>query len=194
MKKKERIRKAYDSTAEGYDELYGQEQAEKYEASLEKIRKAAGAAATLCDAGGGTLLFQEFLKKHNLIASVKYYVAIDLSLSMIKIARRRTAKLEASTLTELVHADVEHMPLRDKACSLLVSYTVIDLTDSPQNALREFARTSDKCIVSLLKKAQALRASVSRPGVMVGETSKDIIFYCESKQQPKAFKEERLED
>lgn len=167
------IQVKYDETSHGYDELYGAEQREKYEAASSIIASVHG---LLCDAGAGTLLLAEYMREKGLDSNYSYIVALDVSPGMLEKARERVRRLGVAAKVELLVGDIENIPLRDNVCSLLTSFTVIDLTDDPRQALREMARVSKLLVVSLLKKAQGLKSMNLRPGRRIAETSKDIIF------------------
>jgi len=160
----------YDTTAEGYDSLYGEEQLEKYVVALSHLHSLR--AKLLCDIGAGTLLFKDFLEKTQHYENIGYYLGLDLSEGMLSQAlARRDARVD------LVQADAEYLPLRDKACEITVSFTVIDLLPSPQRFIAECRRaTRYTCIISSLKKAQRLNTRALRLGKHIGETGKDIIF------------------
>lgn len=167
------IRIKYDETSKGYDELYSAEQIEKYEAVSSIIAVAKG---LLCDAGAGTLLLAEYMKEKGLDNNYSYIVAFDVSQGMLEKARARARRLGVEAKVELLVGDIENIPLRSNVCSLLTSFTVIDLTDNPRQALNEMERVSKLLIVSLLKKAQSMKTANLRPGRKIAETSKDIIF------------------
>ncbi len=164
----------YDSTANGYDELYRDEQWEKYDAARKTLLDKQ--LATLCDFGSGTLLFLEYIISTSLSQRVSYYVALELSHNMIVNSMKRAKKLGKRHLVDIVQADIENTPLRDSSCSIAVSYTVLDLVDNPKQALEEIKRTSSYAIVSLLKKAQRLKTTNLRIGTYIGETNKDVLF------------------
>jgi len=96
---------------------------------------------------------------------------------MLNIAHKKTYKMKKSHITDIIQADIENIPLRDEACTTLVSFTVVTLTDHPQMALKEFKRVSSRYIVSILKKSTKTYDKILRPGVKIAETEKDIIFY-----------------
>ncbi len=171
--KKRYMRERYNVTAKGYDELYREEQYEKYGATIGYL----AGADRICDVGCGTLLLLEYLRSKELTPA--YYVGIDLSPGMLHVA---SSKLRSSLLrglahlVDLVEADAEHLPLRAGSCTLAVSFTVIDLVEKPEAMLAELRRVSRRALVTSLKKAHRLRGRVLRPGRYVGETGKDYIF------------------
>jgi len=166
----------YDITSQSYDELYGEEQRCKYRVASPFLAKAAKAdkRTVLCDIGCGTLLLYEYLKSimDEVTERITYYVGIDLSLGMLRVAASRR-----DALVDIVQADAEHLPLRGAACTLSVSFTVIDLVPSPRRFLAECCHaTRGYCLVSSLKRAQRLRRANLRVGMYIGETEKDTLF------------------
>ena len=175
MSRKLLMRTRYNATAPGYDELYREEQYEKYRATLDILK----GRETLCDIGCGTLLLAEFLSEQGIAGSLKYYVGLDLSPGMLEIALEKLRKgplRELSHIVDVVEADAEHLPLRDRSCSLSVSYTVVDLVEDPGKMLREASRIAPKAVVTSLKKAHRMKGALPRFGVYLGETGKDYIF------------------
>lgn len=163
----------YNVTAKGYDDLYGEEQYEKYRLARRVLGERMG---IVCDIGAGTLLFKEYLDKEGF--TYHYYAAIDLSPGMLMEGRKRV-----DHRTDLVQADAAHLPIRDKACETAVSFTVIDLV--PEQTLflsecRRILRPTARCIISSLKKAQKYRRTILRIGRGLGETSHDYIYILEA--------------
>jgi ubiquinone/menaquinone biosynthesis C-methylase UbiE len=174
----------YDSTANGYDELYRDEQWEKYDVAKKTLLDKQ--LTILCDFGSGTLLFLEYITSTSLSQRVSYYVALELSYKMIVNSMKRAKKLSKSHLVDVVQADIENTPLRDSSCSIAVSYTVLDLVDNPMQVLEEIKRTSSYAVVSLLKKAQRLKTMSLRIGTYIGETDKDVLFQLKGKIHSKS--------
>jgi len=171
--KKKYMRERYNATATGYDELYREEQYEKYGATISYL----AGVDRICDIGCGTLLLLEYLEGKGLAPA--YYVGVDLSPGMLRVAssKLRDSRLRGvAHLVDLVEADAEHLPLRAGSCTMAVSYTVIDLVERPEAMLAEMRRVAGRALVTSLKKAHRLRGRVVRPGRYFGETSKDYIF------------------
>ena len=173
MDRKQYMRIRYNETASGYDELYAEEQWEKY--TLASRCAAAWPGGTLCDVGCGTLLYLEYVEATRLAERIAYYVGLDLSEGMLAQAKKRLARLNAGHLVDLVQADAENLPLRSRVCSIAVSYTVVDLVEEPARMLAELDRVAAASIVSSLKKAHRMRGSLPRLGVYIGETDKDVV-------------------
>ncbi len=159
----------YDITARGYDELYREEQYEKYRIAQKALNKRIN---ILCDIGAGTLLFKEYLDSQGI--EYHYYAAIDLSPGMLNEGKKR-----ADHRTDLVQADAAHLPVRSGVCETAVSFTVIDLVPEQDLFLsecRRILRPMALCIISSLKKAQKYRRVIPRIGRGLGETSHDYLY------------------
>lgn len=132
---------SYDAIAERYDELYGEEQEEKYSMVLSKINIS---GLVVLDAGCGTGLLIPRLDR------VEYYVGIDFSKEMI---RRSTLRLKGTKVFgDLVMGDVGLMPFRDSSFEASFSFTVVH--EAP-GLLPEIVRVTKKgglISVTLLKK------------------------------------------
>ena len=167
----------YDVPAEGYDELYGKEQYEKYELVSTALRDRFRKFRVVADVGCATGLFGEYLKS---IGFDGLYIGIDLSEERLKAAKH---KAHASWI--LIQADAEHLPLRTNSVDLVACITVIHLLDV-RNATKEFVRVSrDAIVITLLKKRLDLEYEILKnlnrfPGLSVKRVTmpkvKDEIF------------------
>ena len=173
MGRKAVLREKYNVTSAGYDELYREEQFEKYKLALNVV----GVRGTVLDDGCGTGLLLEYLKSTSKLAEVKLYICLDLSPGMLERAKSRISMLNLRHLAELVEADAENIPLRVKSIDYTLSFTVIDLVDDKLRAINEIDRvTKTAAVVTSLKKAHSMKACLPNYGRYVGETSKDYIF------------------
>ena len=135
------LQRAYDRSAEGYDERFRDLQREKYRAAASSLVQldSAGIGAGLeglsaaggfaLDAGAGTALFEEWLADPAgphaaLRASLLRlrWLAIDLSAGMLRQARARSVRPAV--------ADLARLPLRPASCAFAVAFTSI-LEDKP---------------------------------------------------------------
>ncbi len=165
------MRLRYNATAEGYDELYAEEQAEKYMAALSRIKP----KGRVLDAGCGTGLLAEYIEAAGLSSNLNLYVCLELSPRMLEQAARRLGRLR-STIYEAVEADLEYLPFRDNAFDTSYSFTVIDLLNDPWRGIRELSRvTRGEAVFSLLKKAQLLKKTLPAERYLA-ETNKDLIL------------------
>lgn len=166
------IRERYNATANSYDELYREEQYEKYQVTLRYVYPK---DTVLLDAGCGTALFAEFLHDHPGKHQIKYYLCLDFSEAMIEIAKKRLSRLKLNYLSELIIADVEHLPLRKNSVDEVYAFTVFFLTDNEDVAITESCRVSKKRVVyTVLKRVPRLH--ITFKGKLVAETAKDLIF------------------
>ncbi|MCD6592068.1 MAG: class I SAM-dependent methyltransferase [Thaumarchaeota archaeon] len=139
----------YDVPAEGYDELYGEEQIRKYSAFLSKLKEEIASLKLVADIGCGTCL----LEKHLRMPGYKgVYLGIDIS-----DERLRFAKSRAHGSRMLIQADAEHLPIRDNSMDLVACITVIHLLDLDK-AVNELSRIGKRyTVISLLKKRADLK-------------------------------------
>ncbi len=126
----------YNAIAKGYDELYGEEQRRKYRKGLEMLEP----SGKLLDIGCGTGLLIEELG--DLV-----YFGIDVSLEMLKVAKKRGA----SAVVNLILADVQLMPFRSNAFKTCYSFTVLQNVPNKGAFLSEVNRICEKALISSLK-------------------------------------------
>jgi len=111
------LREKYNITSNGYDQLYAAEQVEKYIIGIKAIRP----RNKVLDDGCGTALFLEFLRNIKMLDKISYYICLDLSPGMLNKAKLRIKQLSLSTLVDIVEADAENLPLKDKAVDILIN-------------------------------------------------------------------------
>jgi len=165
------IRDRYDATCMGYDELYGEEQLEKYEAVVPRYR----AFGRVLDAGCGTALLAEYLYDKAMLDQVEVYVCLDYSGCMLGIAARRLQRILASK-SLVVEGNVERLPFPSGYFDLVYSFTVLDLVENLEESLAELTRVArGPVIVSMLKKLPYKDRLLARYPI-VAVTSKDVVF------------------
>lgn len=158
---------SYGALAEAYDELYGSEQGLKHALALELVPS----EEPVLDAGCGTGLLATRV--------LCYFVGLDLSLPMLRVARARGRVARG----DLVCGDVELMPFRDRCFRALYSVTVVH--EAPclvEEALRVL-RPSGRLVVTLLRNRLELLPSIlgKLPSARVvdREQLKDVIIVVE---------------
>lgn len=142
--KKQEIKNRYnDLGGRIYDIRYTEEQNNKYNKTLQKITL--NKTDIILDNGCGTGLLLKRLQQHT--------IGLDLSNKLLKKARKRTTQ---KTTTNLIQADSETLPLRNKTFNQIFSFTVIQNIPDPIKALNEMKRVSRKnsqTVITTLKKA-----------------------------------------
>jgi ubiquinone/menaquinone biosynthesis C-methylase UbiE len=162
---------SYDEIAEGYDELYGEEQRAKYGLVLKLVEPLEPAL----DAGCGTGMLLELLQC--------YSVGLDLSLEMLKVAKRRGRGERG----DLVCGDAERMPLRDRSLRSAYSVTVVHEAPGLVGELLRVLAPGGRAVVTLLRKRSEMlselrkRAPVTR--VIDDSSLKDLILVLEPPQR-----------
>jgi ubiquinone/menaquinone biosynthesis C-methylase UbiE len=114
--KKREIRLHYDAEAEGYDELYSEEQRNKYELAL-RNSPSVNAYENILDDGCGTGIFLE-----KMAGTVKSAIGVDLS---SKTLRKAQAKLCNFSNVHLVCADFDYLPFPAALFNRIFMFTVL---------------------------------------------------------------------
>ena len=124
----------YDSIAEGYDELHGEEQARKFKV----ISKHAGLTdrSTMLDVGCGTGLSAVHLPGR--------ITGIDPAKKLLDLARGR--------LSNVICGSAEHLPFRTCSFEVVISLTSVHNFDDADAGIAEIARVaSNTVVISILK-------------------------------------------
>ncbi|MCD6530658.1 methyltransferase domain-containing protein [Candidatus Bathyarchaeota archaeon] len=172
-----RTMRHYDTIAHRYDELYGDEQLTKMKLVEQEIRIEPD--DVVLDVGCGTgLLFDLVAPKAKLL------VGLDISSKQLKVAYK---KMKDFPNVQLVMADAEHMPFRERVFDKVIAVTLLQNLLDPERFLRESIRISKprrECAVTALKKMFDRGRLVSLFGKMevdfrfLEERTKDyIVFY-----------------
>lgn len=134
----------FDVPAEGYDELYGEEQTRKYAIAFSVLTLD---FRNVLDFGCGTGLLIDYLEH---IGFRGEYIGLDKDLERIKYAKKKR-------FGDYVVGDAHHLPFRDKCIDVTVSFTVIHLLEL-NKAVQEIVRVSRSfTVITLLKKRIDLR-------------------------------------
>ena len=162
----------YDKLAEGYDELYAEEQSLKYDAVL----KAVGPRRfeTVIDLACGTGLFLERLR---LICD--FVVGVDVSRAMLLKARERFRKAGFP----LIRADCSALPLRDGISDGVFSISLLEPGHSNTRKLEEMRRISapSGVLVGTMFRAGTNQRSMPSKGldgeiVWLDLSSREVLF------------------
>jgi ubiquinone/menaquinone biosynthesis C-methylase UbiE len=139
----------YDITASSYDGQYAEEQKEKIEAALKRIKL--GWHGLILDCGCGTgLLFEHVVEKAEMV------VGMDISRKILAVAKRR-AKTFGNV--SLVLADADYTPFRNEVFSHVFAITLLQNMPNPEKTLAEICRVAEKdayIVVTGLKKKFSL--------------------------------------
>ncbi|MCR6668865.1 MAG: methyltransferase domain-containing protein [archaeon YNP-WB-040] len=127
---KREIMMKYNTTSRGYDELYGEEQMEKYIEVMKEIENLKD--KVVLDIGCGTGIME------GMLIEAKHIIGLDISIEIIKIAKGKYGEYYNISW---VNADAENLPIKSESIDLSLMITVIQNTPNPLNALGEIERT-----------------------------------------------------
>lgn len=138
----------YNTTAESYDEQYGDEQRRKYRKALENVDFN---GKNLLDVGCGSgLFFQE------VAAQAQMVVGVDVSRKLLRKAQLQAKKL--STVF-IVQADADHLPFIENFFGGIFVFTVLQNMPEPRQTLVELERIvaiGGRVVITGLKKVYTL--------------------------------------
>jgi len=141
----------YDSIAEGYDELHGEEQRKKLKMISSLIDPEAG--ERLLDVGCGTGICTFWSCE---------CVGIDPSYGLIKEANKKIKNKEKGKIT-FIQAAAENIPFKDHHFDYVISVTAIHLCQNLDKALDEIKRVGkERFIFTVLKKSSIARQIVNK--------------------------------
>jgi ubiquinone/menaquinone biosynthesis C-methylase UbiE len=164
----------YDVPAEGYGELYGDEQVVKYRVVFNYL--GLGFSRVL-DIGCGVGLLAGYLEDAGFDG---VYVGVDIDYDRVKYAKKNSNRREHAV--EYIVADAHHLPFRDKSFQISTSFTVIHLLDIDK-AVKEAVRISQQFIVvTLLRKREDLKKNliekIQRTGKIIDVEDTRSKDYC----------------
>ncbi len=160
----------YESGCKVYDELYGEEQLEKYVSGLRLLPP----HGRVVDVGCGTGLLVEFMAKTGLLSSVDLYVCVDISQCMARKAALRTMSL-CSDKCLVVIADVYSLPFKDAEFDIAYSFSLINLLEDPVKALEEVGRVARKALATAVGSLGSF-ARLPKGWSSVGHVGKDHAY------------------
>ncbi|RLG76492.1 MAG: hypothetical protein DRO23_00670 [Thermoprotei archaeon] len=143
---KREVMRKYDITSKGYDELYGDEQLDKYRLAFKNINDV---GKTVLDVGCGTGLLYSFINsKKQQFRSTGMYIGIDISYGMLEKAK---PKIDQGTiLAELIRADADFLPFRSKVFDSVFAFTLLQNMPNPNVTCYELLRVlKDKGLLIL---------------------------------------------
>lgn len=133
----------YELGCEGYDELYGEEQLDKYVSALRLMPP----HGRVLDVGCGTGLLVEFMSSGGLINSVSAYFCVDISSCMTLKAKERAARACGDKCVVL-QGDAYRLPFKDESFDVVYSFSLINLLERPAEALAEISRVARAALVT----------------------------------------------
>jgi ubiquinone/menaquinone biosynthesis C-methylase UbiE len=157
----------YDITSDSYDELYGEEQIEKFNEVFKNIEP----KGKIADIGCGTGLLLEYLINNDKFKNVYLYVCFDLSINMLKIANDRAIRHHCDKCF-MIKGNAEYLPFKDKEFDYVFSFSTVNLLDNPDKSIEEMKRIGKNVIISFVKKLKLVKVK----GYIIGETEKDFIL------------------
>jgi len=143
---KREVMRKYDITSKGYDELYGDEQLDKYRLAFKNINDV---GKTVLDVGCGTGLLYSFINsKKQQFRSMGMYIGIDISYGMLEKAK---PKIDQGTiLAELIRADADFLPFRSKVFDSVFAFMLLQNMPNPNVTCYELLRVlKDKGLLIL---------------------------------------------
>ncbi len=141
---KRKVMRAYDSTAEMYDDRYSEEQGRKYRKTFEIIDIV---GKVILDVGCGSGLFFS-----QVAVQAKIVVGVDISHKLLMKAKAQASGFEN---VFLVQTDADHLPFQDNLFDAVFAFTMLQNMPKPTQTLGELKQVTKinaKIIVTGLKK------------------------------------------
>ena len=143
----------YDVPAEGYRELYGEEQLEKYDLIFRDSIIDLEDIELVLDVGCGIGLLREYLRE---LGFDGLYIGLDILEDRIM-----EAKKNRDHGSDLILADAHHPPFRDRVFDLTALITVAHLLKI-ESSLRELERVSRRILIVTILKGLKSSANLSK--------------------------------
>ncbi len=176
VKHKLDVMRKYDTTFSSYDKLHREEQYGKYMTVLSIVKMAFKGKTTVLDLGCGTSLLYEFALKMLDENCLTYYVGLDLSINMLKIAKRKI-KRNTVILSDLLQGDAEFLPFRNKCFDFILSFTTFQNVPDVELAILEVKRTlRSKSSIAVISVPKKVNININVKGKEVFEEKYDIIY------------------
>jgi ubiquinone/menaquinone biosynthesis C-methylase UbiE len=179
--RKRKISSKYDLLASVYEEIYRNEQLEKYREVFSNLRNKTRRVCVEvgCGTGIGLEASSESFRQ--------IWVGIDISIGMLREAKRRILPGEKRYI---VLADSDFIPLREKCTDLAICITVLSRTPRPVRTIKELRRiviSDGEIVLSVLKRdftADKFRGLIREAGLEIldkiknNKGNKDHFFFC----------------
>ena len=176
---KREVMRKYNITSRNYDELYGEEQKSKYKLAFMRIKHLKG---IILDAGCGTALLYKFLNKKAL-GKLKLYVGIDLSDGMLWRAKGEVSR--ETIPAELIRADADFLPFRDKVFDAIFAFTLLQNMPEPNVTCRELFRVIKDYGMLVVSIPRNVNVNVDLQGEVLEDSGvKDTIFLLKLNNKP----------
>jgi len=136
----------YNATAASYLELYTDEQIGKYDVALKSLR--ATPVGIVLDVGCGQGSFLQRISENSVLG-----VGVDVSLKMLERAKDATG-----SFADLLCADADYLPFKDKVFDSVFSFTLLQNMPNPSFTLCGMLRITGRSgivLVSFPKKSRA---------------------------------------
>ena len=169
---KKRLEKRYDQFTNGYTNLHGEEQLQKYRVVIESLQL--GAGDLVADLGCGVGLFLEMI-------SPRLGEVVGLNLSSKELQEAKSLSLSN---VHLIQGDLDMPPFRDKVFTYIFSFTVLHHSQDAFGSILSLERLAKRgMIVGILKRTEVekeVRAKVKDlEGVKVldDRSTKDLLLF-----------------
>jgi ubiquinone/menaquinone biosynthesis C-methylase UbiE len=129
-RKKLNSKRFYDETALSYRALYGEEQSLKYNAVLATLE--GQLSGSVLDIGCGPGIFLRRISNPALLL-----VGVDTSVRMLRVAAATR-----SNPSNLICADADFLPFRDKTFETVFAFTLLQNLPNPMKSLQELGRVA----------------------------------------------------
>lgn len=153
----------YNHISKGYEELYREEQEEKWEVLKDYVDVR---GKKVLEVGCGTGIITEKLQE------AKELTAVDKSRKMIEVAR------EKGINAKFLVADATKLPFKDDEFDLVISVTMLQDLEDPLKAIEEMRRVGRKVIFTCLAKGERVKLIREKygKGIPCGKDELWIIF------------------
>ncbi|RLG91955.1 MAG: hypothetical protein DRO36_02940 [Candidatus Hecatellales archaeon] len=161
--RKRDVQNFYNKIARSYDELYGEEQKEKFRLALNLNNLKLN--GKVLDAGCGTGLLEEFLGGR--VEAEKLLVfGVDISRGVLNEAKK---KFSGKQNIFLICGDIDYLPFPDKMFNSCMLFTVLQNLPQPEKTMGEVKRVAKKnalIVVTYLR----VKASLEEFRLLIGKS------------------------